>query len=70
MTGEEREQAGDKQTDGRSFVCPVDADTWGIKDVKRSNTLILKNWEGIQRELNKGEETKEVTVKYKSNIYI
>lgn len=27
MRGEERERGGDKQTDGRSFVCLEDADT-------------------------------------------
>lgn len=42
MTGDEREGGGDKCVGERSFVCLEAEDIWGIKDVRRSNTLILE----------------------------
>lgn len=42
MTGEERESGCDRLTEGGFFVCLGGEDTWGIKDVRRSSTLMLK----------------------------
>lgn len=41
MTEEERDGGGGKCVCERSFACLESEDTWGIKDVRRSNTLIL-----------------------------
>lgn len=38
---------GGERVGERSFACLEAEDTWGIKDVRRSNTLILKGgWVG------------------------
>lgn len=42
MTGEERESGCDRLTEGGFFVCLGGEDTWGIKDVRWSSTLMLK----------------------------
>lgn len=44
MDGGGGERAGE-----RSFACLEAEDTWGIKDVRRSNTLILKGGGGIKK---------------------